>query len=73
MKRATVLSLSCLFLCTGVIHADTPSLLKMFKRAPAVDADASKSYELSEEDGPWLILATNFVGAGSKERAERLA
>ncbi len=73
MKLATVLSLSLMFLCTGVAKADTPSLLKMFKRAPAVEADASKTYELSEEDGPWLILATNFVGAGSKERAERLA
>ena len=73
MKLATVLSLSLMFLCSGVAKADTPSLLKMFKRAPAVEADASKTYELSEEDGPWLILATNFVGAGSKERAERLA
>jgi hypothetical protein len=31
------------------------------------------SYELGEEDGPWLILASTFVGEGSQQRAERLA
>lgn len=72
MKRVTLLSLSLLFLGSGVTQADTPSLLKMFKRTPAVESDASKTYELSEEDGPWLILATNFVGQGSQQRAERL-
>jgi len=73
MKRATLLSLCLLLLGTSATHADRPSLLQMFKRTPAVEADASKTYALSEEDGPWLILATNFVGEGSKQRAERLA
>ncbi|MFG0286536.1 MAG: hypothetical protein ACF8CQ_00080 [Rhodopirellula sp. JB044] len=53
--------------------ADGPSLLRMFKRGNrSVESDASKSYNLSEEDGPWMILAHTFVGEGSKERAERL-
>lgn len=27
-------------------------------------------YELKEEDGPWMILATTFVGPNAKQRAE---
>ena len=38
-----------------------------------MEADASQPYELSEEDGPWLILASTLVGEGSKQRAARLA
>lgn len=52
--------------------AEPPSLLKMFARNPIRNVD-SEPRELSEEDGPWLILASTFVGEGAKERAERLA
>lgn len=65
-------------LCVGLIAAvapaaaaDRPSLLKMFGRR-SVEADRSKDYILSEEDGPWLILASTFVGKDAKQRAERL-
>ncbi|MDA1050333.1 MAG: hypothetical protein O3C40_07610 [Planctomycetota bacterium] len=37
-----------------------------------VEADASKSYELTEENGPWLILAASFAGAGAAEQAHEL-
>ncbi|MCC9658483.1 hypothetical protein [Rhodopirellula halodulae] len=53
--------------------AQTSPFLRMFKRGKQVEADQNKTYSLSEEEGPWLILAHTFVGAGSKERAERLA
>ena len=72
MKLRILLSFALLFVAFGTAHADKPSLLKMFQRTPATEADPTKNYELSEEDGPWLILASNFVGAGSKQRAERL-
>ncbi|SMP39217.1 hypothetical protein SAMN06265222_101276 [Neorhodopirellula lusitana] len=52
--------------------ADGPSLLRMFSRGAKVEADSSKAYKLTEEDGPWMILAHTFVGPGSQERAERL-
>lgn len=65
-------------LCVGFIAvmaspagADRPSLLDMFARR-SVEADPAKDYELSEEDGPWLILASTFVGEGSRDRAQRL-
>ena len=61
MTRATsTFTVIFYFFARVLFNADKPSLLKMFKRTPAVEADASKTYELSEEDGPWLILATNF-------------
>ncbi|WP_146525557.1 hypothetical protein [Novipirellula artificiosorum] len=45
----------------------------MFRSSSDVEADASADYGLSEEDGPWMILASTCVGEGSKARAERLA
>lgn len=71
---------SCLFLvCLGIfgsacspVVADGPSLLRMFARGQKIEADASKPYHLTQEDGPWMILAHTFLGPGSKERAERL-
>jgi len=38
----------------------------------SVEADASNRYELTEENGPWLILAANFAGTGSEEQATEL-
>ena len=58
---------------TAPAAADKPSLLKMFSRRPAASADQSQSYNLTAEDGPWLILASTMVGDGSRRRAERLA
>ncbi len=52
------------------LDGDTPSFLKIFKPAPgAVNINSAM---LSEEDGPWMILAHTFVGEDSKSRAERL-
>lgn len=56
-----------------VASADKPSLLKMFAREKPADTDLDRSVELTEEEGPWLILASTFVGEGSEKRAERLA
>ncbi|MFG0264621.1 MAG: hypothetical protein ACF8AM_05635 [Rhodopirellula sp. JB055] len=61
------------FVSPAPVAAQTSPFLRMFKRGSQVKVDTTKTYELTEEDGPWLILAHTFVGAGSKERAERLA
>lgn len=73
MRQRSVLTLLTLMIGFSPALADTPSLLKIFRRTPAVQADRSESFELDETDGPWLILATTQVGEGSKERAEQLA
>jgi hypothetical protein len=73
MNHRSLLSLLLFVVAAGTAGADKPAFLKMFSREPAIEADDSKSYELREEDGPWMILASTFVGEGSKQRAERLA
>ena len=37
-----------------------------------VDADPGKNYKLTEDDGPWLILACTFRGAGAESQAKQL-
>jgi hypothetical protein len=54
-------------------QAELPSLLRIFGKAKPANADPSKVYELSQEDGPWLILASTLVGEGARERANKLA
>ncbi len=53
-------------------RAETPGFLKIFSRNPSRQVSATPR-ELSEEDGPWLILASTFVGEDSESRALRLA
>jgi len=71
LRSLSVLALLATLSVTAL--ADKPAFLRMFKRAAPIEADQSKSYELSEEDGPWLILASTFVGETARQRAERLA
>lgn len=44
-------------------------LLSPFKR---VEADPDKTYRLTEDDGPWMILATSFAGPGAEKQAKDL-
>ncbi|MBI1246777.1 hypothetical protein GC197_02900 [bacterium] len=37
-----------------------------------VEADAEKAYELTEENGPWMIMATSFSGPGAEQDAKDL-
>lgn len=72
MNARPFICIALTFLAATPLFAEPPGLLRMFSRR-SVEADADKSYELSEEDGPWMILASTFVGEGAKGRAERLA
>jgi len=62
-----------ILILSEAVHADTNTILKMFGRETTAKPINSESLELTEAEGPWLILASNFVGVGSRERAERLA
>lgn len=72
MKLCSIFTALLLVMAATTASADPPSLLKSMFGRGGVEADSSKTYELSEEDGPWLILASTFVGENSKQRAERL-
>ena len=57
-------------LSTLPLLADGPwASLIPFRR---VEADPQKSYVLTEEHGPWLILAANFDGSDAEQRARDL-
>jgi hypothetical protein len=45
--------------------------MQLFGKAKPIDQ--ADSFVLGEEDGPWLLLATTFVGQDAKNRAERTA
>ncbi len=49
--------------------AKPPWQLVAFRR---VEADPAKTYELTEEAGPWLIFAASFAGEGAAEDAREL-
>ena len=37
-----------------------------------IEADPNKEYTLTEDSGPWLIMATAFTGDGAKSQARKL-
>lgn len=40
-----------------------------FKR---IDVDPKKSYEMTPENGPWMVFAASFIGDGAEEQAHEL-
>jgi len=38
-----------------------------------VEADPEENYRLSEDHGPWMIMACSFAGEGAEEQAQELA
>lgn len=73
LRRVSLLSLlAVLFLVShpGSVRAAKPwELLIPFKR---VDANADKVYRLTEDQGPWMVLATSFAGPGAEKQAQTL-
>jgi len=69
---ALMLSVAAITISATPALADPPSLLKAFGRT-STSQTLNKKLELSEVDGPWMILAATFVGETSRERAEKLA
>jgi hypothetical protein len=72
-QSSALLALTAIVFSQSVALAEKPSLLKMFGREAPSQSVGENALELTEEDGPWLILASTFVGEGSQKRAERLA
>jgi hypothetical protein len=67
----------CLLLAMALTHAfpaTAPAakpweMLIPFKR---VDAAKDKEYRLTENQGPWMILAASFAGPGAEQQAKQL-
>ncbi|HZZ73239.1 MAG TPA: hypothetical protein VFE24_13365 [Pirellulales bacterium] len=58
-----------LLLLTARAEATSPWELLNFKR---VEADPHKDYELSERNGPWMIMVATFTGDGAADDAHNL-
>ncbi|MCC9602054.1 hypothetical protein LOC67_15940 [Stieleria sp. JC731] len=70
------LSLLCTVCLSAIVVgpaavAAPPSLMRLFGKAKPIDK--ADSYVLTEEDGPWLLLATTFIGEDAKEDAQAAA
>ena len=62
-----------LALIPAAAMAQSASPLGRWWGAHRVDADAKKSYELQESNGPWLIMACSFSGPDAERQAHDLA
>jgi hypothetical protein len=56
----------------GPIAQAAPNLRSLVPFAKKVEADPQKTYEVTEEHGPWMIMATSFSGIGAEEQAQEL-
>lgn len=52
--------------------ASAQGLLRRFLPVDKVEADAGKSYTLSERNGPWLVMAATFSGEEAERQAHEL-
>jgi hypothetical protein len=52
------------------VSADPPWARLLATHRP--DADPEKIYKLTENDGPWLIMAASFAGDGAEKQAQDL-
>jgi hypothetical protein len=57
---------------SSTAFAQAPNFLTKILGKRGVEADSNKAYDLTVEDGPWMILAANFAGENSKSQAEKL-
>ncbi len=75
MKSALVRSLAliaatgALFLAAPLAAAPPWARLIPFKK---IEADPNREYWLTDENGPWLIMATTFSGEGAQQQAHEL-
>lgn len=82
MMKHRAKRMNCLALAVGIVvtaawlgHAPQASgqLWKKFVPAERVDSDPQSDFRLTEENGPWLIIAATFSGEGAEEQAHDLA
>ncbi len=69
--RGGLVALLAASLLPTLATADGPSFLRLFG-ARKVEADPEQAYELTEVEGPWMILAETFSGPEGKKQAHQL-
>ncbi len=64
-------SLTLLTLSSSTVHAENP-FDYLFFPFQKVDADPAKRYVITQEQGPWMVMATSFRGSGAEKQAHDL-
>ena len=64
-------SLTLLTLSNSTVHAENP-FDYLFFPFQKVDADPAKRYVITQEQGPWMVMATSFRGSGAEKQAHDL-
>ncbi len=72
LSQGGIASLVLLMFAASWAPAQTPKLLRMFGK-DAKRVEAQQSFELTELEGPWMILAATFAGEAGKAKATALA
>ena len=74
MGRNALIACSSLVLLLPVLAADAPAATPWSRLVPLrrIESDPEKEYPLSENNGPWMIMATTFSGDGAQEQAREL-
>jgi hypothetical protein len=62
---------ACICLASSKV-AEAQSLFRRFLPVDQVESDPQSGYDLTEENGPWLILTTTFSGEGAQVQANEL-
>ncbi|MBK94461.1 MAG: hypothetical protein CMJ79_01945 [Planctomycetaceae bacterium] len=64
-------SLTLLTLGSSTVRAENP-FDYLFFPFQKVDADPAKRYVITQEQGPWMVMATSFRGSGAEKQAHDL-
>ncbi|OHB65945.1 MAG: hypothetical protein A2V70_05075 [Planctomycetes bacterium RBG_13_63_9] len=73
-RPASRLLILCVGLwCCGCVAAQAASPLAGLLTFNRVQADPEREYRLTEDNGPWTIMACSFSGDGAAEQAKELA
>ena len=67
---ALLAALSFWALATSALAAPAWHRLVPFTR---VEADADKSYRITDKNGPWMVMAATFSGQGAQQQSHQLA
>lgn len=73
MRRLPAFTFAIALLLTSMAAAvAAPQLWEQLIPRKAVSADPNQDYTLTEQNGPWLVMATSFTGEEGKAQAEEL-
>ncbi|MEX2186404.1 MAG: hypothetical protein WD875_06410 [Pirellulales bacterium] len=65
-----ILTVASLVAVGSIAAAQAPwQKLNMFRK---VEADPEKGYEVTDDNGPWMIMAATFAGKGGEDQARQL-